>query len=140
MGTPALPISPDGEAHFCWTPGYNFTPGPTKKLIFVEFSGIQKSAGWVPLLGEPINGIFTLQQVSPIPYWNWNGIDPDWLLHLYLGPDSTMIEARGPYNRRQFFDYPGAPCVYEFENDQADPLFYVFYGGTAKLWIQGFNI
>jgi len=140
MGTPASPISPDGTPHFCWTPGYNFNPAPTKRLIIIEFSGIEKRWNWTPADGKLLNGLWTLDQAAAGDENDWFHFPSGGYMYAYFTIGGTEIYCESAFNTPQFYANPFVPCEWNFTNQIIDDDMYAFHGGTAKLWIQGFNL
>jgi len=140
MGTPTSPNSPDGTPHFCWTPGYNFNPAPTKELILVEFSGIEKTPQWNPGDGATQNFIFTLQQSPIAPNELWYSIDSTIWIAYNITALLSAIEMYKVFDTWQFVASTVNLCEYEFENSLTDNGINKFCGGTAKIWIDGFNL
>jgi len=140
MGTPAPQNSPDGISHFCWTLGYNFNPAPTKQLILVEFSGIEKTADWSPGDGAIQNSIFTLKQTAINPNQVWYSTDTALWIAYNITALLSAIEMYKTFDVFQFYASVANLCEYEFENEITENGINSFHKGTAKIWIEGFNL
>jgi len=138
MGTPIPPpvaidpVAAGSPCPICWGTGKPFGAAGTPEEIVVNFSGINKGPNWVAGDGEPLNGEYTLPQISGYPC----GFR---LLNFVVGVEVVFL----PTHTSIFMDrlsYPNhfdgdsrGPCDLLVYNDEDDH----FTGGSALITIPG---
>jgi len=135
MGTPVPILVPGDKCDVCWGPAKSFGDIDTTKFIQVEISGVEKGPDWQPGDGEPVNGIFTVTQddILPCTYYLLFSVPMIFLLFAW---GQTQLEAKNEKNVEYFMTFSAGGCPTVINND----LRFHFTGGTAKLWIPGFNL
>jgi len=135
MGTPVPLFLPGDLCTHCWGYQKPYEALFTNKFIGVEISGVGKGPDWTEADGEPINGDFTVTQskVLPCEFYLLYSVP---LIYLYFDTDRTQLVAKNEKNVEYFQTFSAGACPDEISND----LQFYFTGGTAKLWIPGYNV
>jgi hypothetical protein len=98
MGTripPPIVVEPAdaGDAcSVCWGFGKDFGDGDTPDHIVVNFSGIQKADDWREIDGDPLDGIFILDQDENAPCFFLTVVD-DVTIFVQYSNGNTEIDA-----------------------------------------------
>lgn len=133
MGTPPiLPPVPAGDhCSVCWGVGKVFGSDSTPNSVEITFENIQKGPDWIPALGEPIDGTFTvLQDVSnPCIFRTTSG--PINSVFIFFGVGSTGISGTSSTGGTSFAGAAGE-CALVIGNAG---VFTLFEGGTATIRI-----
>ncbi len=125
---PIGPVAPGGDCTVCWGIGKEFGDIDTPSAIQVVFSGINKGPNWLPAYGEPLNGLFLIPQVVPVPCaYQKTAAQPT--ITLVFGVAGTGLRMDDSLTGAKYFFAAAGVCVLEFVNEENDH----FVGGSAEL-------
>ena len=139
MGTP-IPVPDDpiedvpagNECVICWGEDRPFGNGDTPSQIKIEFDGIEKSLGWLPIDGEPPDGVFICNQIVGIPcQYLFSVIGPE--IRVAFFSNQTQVRAESDTSRPAFFGQIIEICQTVFSNQGE----IAFENGTATVTIPG---
>ena len=107
-----------------------FAAGETPEKLFVNLSGIQQGALWLPANGPPANGIFEVAITAPC---SWIDAIGGMLINYVPSPAATNLVVQRPVGDFQF-QFAGVPvCQIWMPNDQAAPAGWIFWGGFCMI-------
>lgn len=136
MGTPILPpppppiVPPGDDCAICWGPGKPFGELPTPNEIIVTVTGVEKGPGWIPIDGDPPEGIFVLPQVGGgLPCRFSKPVVPS--LFVFLLPDAVLVFGLVITAEFWFNGITSGACITVIENQLNDH----FANGTAVITI-----
>lgn len=124
------PVPPGDPCDFCWGPGKPFGLVTPEELI-ITVTGIEKGPNWMPIDGDPPNGVFILSQPFPaVPcFFISPFVDPR--IGIFFDVASTGVDGEVSSGEMFFEALPAVPCLTVIENELDDH----FTGGTATITI-----
>ena len=122
----------DGTAcSTCWGTGKTFGEILTPESIYCNFSGVNISEGWSPADGDPIDGVYKLDQLAGTPC-EFDYLSPTLNIHLLFDTDGTFIDARNGDSELRFYSVTQDKCQIELYNEMGE----IFSGGSCTLFIE----